>query len=383
MVNRAGKWKSNLYGEATYASFVPTCLPPKPALSIDKNTLETLISANKSISLLSGLSSRIPNMNLFVSMYVRKEALMSSQIEGTQATLEDILDPQIEENANRNVADVINYIKATEFAITKLSELPLCNRLIRETHAVLMEGVRGDEFMPGEFRRSQNWIGGQGSTLKTASYIPPSPEDMVAAMSDLERYMNNSEDGDDLDALIRAALVHYQFETIHPFLDGNGRIGRLLVTLFLMQQRLLSAPVLYISYSLKKNRTEYYDRLSLVKKDGDYEQWVRFFLSAVRESADNAISAIDKLVELREKNVAMIFGMGRFAKTLHKLLDYLEKNPIIEIKKTSAALGLAFNTVSSAVERLCRIGILSQASGTRRNRTFVYEAYLDILRGGT
>ncbi|MCL2517335.1 MAG: Fic family protein [Oscillospiraceae bacterium] len=383
MNSRSGEWKKNLSGDAAYMSFVPKHLPPYPALEFDTEILEILISANKSIALLDGLSSRIPNINLFISMYVRKEALMSSQIEGTQATLEDILDPLLDENVNRNVADVINYIKATEFAIDRMKELPLCNRLIRETHAVLMEGVRGDEWTPGEFRKSQNWIGGQGSTIKTARYIPPSPEDMIETMSMLEYYMNHDEYFGDLDYLIRTALIHYQFETIHPFLDGNGRIGRLLVTLFLIQKQVLSAPVLYISYSLKKNRTEYYDRLSLVRKDGDYEQWVRFFLTVIRESADDAVDTIDKLVELREKNVVLIRNMGRSAKTLQKLLNYLEKNPIIEIQKTAAAFGAAYNTVSDAVERLCELGILSQASGIRRNRTFSYKAYLEILRNGT
>ena len=210
-------------------------------------------------------------MDLFVSMYVRKEALLSSQIEGTQCTLDDILNPLMEENTNRNVSDVVNYIKATEFALNRLHSLPLCNRLIKETHAVLMEGVRGQEKSPGEFRYSQNWIGGQGSTIQNARYIPPNPEDMQTAMSDLEKYMN----GDDLlDPLIQAALIHYQFETTHPFLDGNGRVGRLLITLFLMEKGILSRPALYISYFLKMNRIEYYDRMTQVRKTGDYEQWV-------------------------------------------------------------------------------------------------------------
>ena len=236
-------------------------------------------------------------MALFVSMYVRKEALMSSQIEGTQATLEDIFDPMIEKNTNRNVADVVNYIKATEYAVKRLNTLPLCNRLIKETHAILMEDVRGQEKSPGEFRRSQNWIGGQGSTLKNARYIPPNPEDMNSAMSDLEKYMN-SEDG--LDFLIRAALIHYQFETIHPFLDGNGRVGRLLITLFLMEKKVLTTPALYISYFLKKNRVEYYDRMTEVRLKGNYEQWIRFFLLAINESAQDAIAAIDEITALQD-----------------------------------------------------------------------------------
>ena len=253
MSNRAGREKHNMSGEAAYTSFVPAPLPPEPPLELDADTLAVLVRANRQLAALEGIAARIPNMPLFVSMYVRKEALMSSQIEGTQATLEDVLDPLLEDNTNRNVADVVNYIKATDYAVRRLDSLPLCNRLLRETHAVLMEGVRGQEKYPGEFRRSQNWIGGQGSSLKTARYIPPSPEDMEIAMSDLEKYIN-AEDGQD--DLIRAALIHYQFETIHPFLDGNGRIGRLLITLYLMERRLLTSPALYISYFLKRNRVE-------------------------------------------------------------------------------------------------------------------------------
>ena len=233
-----------------------------------------LTSATKALATLDTLSSYIPNMNLFVSMYVRKEALLSSQIEGTQATLEDVLDPLIEKNANQNVADVVNYIKAAEFALERMNTLPLCNRLIKETHAVLMSGVRGQEKNPGEFRTSQNWIGAAGSSLKNARYIPPNPEDMTDAMSDLEKYINSD---DSLDVLIQAALLHYQFETIHPFLDGNGRVGRLLITLFLMEQGALNSPALYISYYLKKNRIEYYDRMSEVRNKDNYENIIEDF----------------------------------------------------------------------------------------------------------
>jgi Fic family protein len=377
---RAGMLKTNLSGEAAYKSFVPSPLPPSPPIALDGEAVNLLVSANKQLALLNGCSSQIPDVNLFISMYVRKEALMSSQIEGTQATLEDVLNPFIDENANRNVSDVINYIKATEFAIVRQKELPLCNRLIKEIHAVLMDGVRGQGKNPGEFRRSQNWIGGKGSTLQNARYIPPSADDMIIAMSDLEKYMNAD---DELDVLIRAALIHYQFETIHPFLDGNGRVGRLLITLFLMEQKALSSPALYISYFLKKNRVEYYDRMNEVRKKGDYEQWIKFFLQAVFESARDANDKIQKLSDLRIKNAEIIRGMGRASKTAGQLFEYLERNPITEIGKTSAALGMAFSTVSAAVNRLCEVGILLQSAGEQRNRTFSYEAYLDLLREGT
>jgi len=380
MLDRAGKIKTNLSGEAAYKSFTPSPLPPNPPIEFDNEIVNLLVKANQQLCLLEGIAARIPNVNLFVSMYVRKEALMSSQIEGTQATLEDVLDPLIDENTNRDVAEVINYIKATEFAITRLKELPLCNRLIKETHAVLMEGSRGQEKNPGEFRYSQNWIGGQGSTLKNARFIPPAPDDMIVAISEFEKYINSD---DELDVLIRAALIHYQFETIHPFLDGNGRVGRLLITLYLMEKGVLTTPALYISYFLKKNRIEYYDRLSEVRRNGNYEQWVKFFLQAIYESAEDATVTIDKLTAIHDKNIQDIEGMGRASKTALRLFAYLEESPIIEIQKTSSALGLTFKTVSDSVKRLCEMDILKQSSGDQRNRTFSYAAYLDILREGT
>ena len=380
MNNRAGHWKTNLSGEMAYQSFVPSPLPPTPPIEISEDILEQLIKANSQLAILESVATRIPDVDLFVSMYVRKEALMSSQIEGTQATLEDVLDPLIEDNTNRNVADVVNYIKATEYAIRRLHELPLCNRLLKETHAILMEGVRGQEKNPGEFRCSQNWIGGKGSTLRNAKYIPPSPDDMTEAMSDLEKYINAD---DRLDGLIRAALIHYQFETIHPFLDGNGRIGRLLITLFLMEKKILTSPALYISYFLKKNRVEYYDRMTEVRSKGNYEQWVKFFLQAIAESAKDAIAAIDELTALHDKNVDLVAGMGRASKNAMLVFRYLEANPIIEIGKTAEALGITFGTASNVVERLSSAGILEQTTTGRRNRTFAYKDYLAILRKGT
>lgn len=380
MNNRAGYFITNLSGEMAYKSFVPAPLPPQPHIELTEDIINLLIRANSKLAILESVATRIPNVELFVSMYVRKEALMSSQIEGTQATLEDVLDPLVEANTNRNVADVVNYIKATEFAIERLNDLPLCNRLIKETHSVLMAGVRGQEKSPGEFRRSQNWIGGQGSILKNARYIPPSPEDMIEAMSDLEKYINNH---DDLDVLIRAALIHYQFETIHPFLDGNGRVGRLLITLFLIEKKVLSTPALYISYFLKKNRVEYYDRMTEVRAKGNYEQWVAFFLRAFLESAEDAISTIDKLIVLHDKNVALISSMGRAAKNVLLVFKYLEANPIIEIGKTAEALSITFNTASNAIKRLSNANILKQTTNASRNRTFAYDEYLCILREGT
>lgn len=380
MKNRAGEYKKNLSGEMQYNSYEPKPLPPNPPVVMDEESIALLVKANRMLGILDALSNRIPNIDLFVSMYVRKEALLSSQIEGTQATLEDILDPAIEENTNRNVADVINYIKAVLYASNRMQELPLCNRLLRETHAVLMENVRGGEKEPGELRRSQNWIGPQGSTLKTAVYIPPNPEDMQSAMSDLEKYINSEEE---LDPLIKIALIHYQFETIHPFLDGNGRMGRLLIPLFLREKHLLKHPTLYISYFLKRNRIEYYDRMMEVRLKGRFEQWIQFFLKAVAESAQDAIDTIDLLVALHERDHARVLGAKKSLKTTVQVFEYIKKNPIIDIKKTSTELGLAFNTVSKAVNNLMEIEILRQTQNASRNRCFAYEEYLNILRKDT
>ena len=380
-MNRAGAFISNLSGEMSYLSFRPAPLPPNPPISLSNKLLSKLIDANKKLSMLEGLSSRIPNIDLFVSMYVRKEALLSSQIEGTQCTLDDIFNPNIENNTNLNVSDVVNYIKATEYALNRLQSLPLCNRLIKETHAVLMEGVRGQEKSPGEFRYSQNWIGGQGSTIRNARYIPPNPGNMQTAMSDLEKYMNSD---DSLDPLIQAALIHYQFETIHPFLDGNGRVGRLLITLFLMEKHLLSRPVLYVSYFLKINRIEYYDRMTQVRVSGDYEQWVIFFLEALSNSANDAIQTIDKLTTLHNKSLSLFDDLSKRLKTnVLKVFNYIESNPIIDIQKTAASLEMSYNTASKIVSLLVEKGILQQTDKSRKARIFSYSEYLDILRKDT
>lgn len=381
MNNRAGCFITNLSGEMAYQSFRPNPLLPEPPIEMSNEMIAKLVDANRKLATLDGLSSRIPNMDLFVSMYVRKEALLSSQIEGTQCTLDDILNPFAEENTNLNVSDVVNYIRAEEFAIDRLQTLPLCNRLIKETHAVLMEGVRGQEKNPGEFRYSQNWIGGQGSTLRNARYIPPNPEDMINAMSDLEKYMNGE---DSLDPLIQAALIHYQFETTHPFLDGNGRVGRLLITLFLMEKKILSTPSLYISYFLKMNRIEYYDRMTQVRKTGDYEQWVLFFLQALSDSAEDAIQTIDRLTEIHNRNAQKFENMTkRQQANAMNFLIYLEKNPIIDIQKTAAALNLSYNTVAKSVALFVDNGILQQTEKSGRSKIYSYVDYLAVLRKDT
>ena len=377
-MNRAGELVNNLRGDASYKSFKPSPLPPQ--LNIDSDMVKKLVEANRDLVRLDTAANLITNAELFISMYVRKEALISSQIEGTQCTLDDVLDPELNSNANLDVADVINYVKACSYAIERLKKLPLCNRLLREIHDQLLSGVRGQEKYPGEFRKSQNWIGAANCSLKEARYIPPNVNDMNLAMDELERYMNN---GDDYDPLIRISLIHYQFETIHPFLDGNGRVGRLLILLYLMQQGLISKPIIYISYFLKKNQIEYYDRISEVRRSGNYEQWISFFLEAVSAAAKDSLDTVEKLDALHVGNIEKLPKTSRSNDNVRKLFDYIEQYPIIDIKKTSEVLKISYNTVSSAIKKLEMLGILKQTTNASRNRVFAYEDYLNILRKDT
>ena len=379
-MKRAGIYVDNLNGEAMYQSFKPNPLPPIPEIEMDGEIVKLLVDANKQLVKLDTASQLISNADLFISMYVRKEALISSQIEGTQCTLDDVLDPEVEANANLDVSDVINYVKATQYALKRLERLPLCCRLIREIHEVLMENVRGQDKTPGEFRHSQNWIGPANCSLKDARYIPPNVEDMQTAMSDLEKYINENVD---YDALIRAALIHYQFETIHPFLDGNGRIGRLLILLYLMEQRLIEKPVIYISYFLKKNQIEYYDRISEVRRTGNFEQWIRFFLEAVSKAASDSLEAIRQLSVLHDTNVEKLPKTTRSKDNLRAVFDYIEQYPIIDIKRTAKELEVSYNTVAAAVRKLVELGILQETTNAARNRVFAYEEYLAILRKDT
>lgn len=380
---RAGILKKNLHGDMAYKSFCPSDLPPIPPIEINDKISDLLIDAHKTLAILDDRGKNIPDMNLFVSIYVQKEALLSSQIEGTQATLEDIFDPSNESNINADVSDVINYVKATNYAIERLKTLPLCNRLLLETHEILLSGVRGTEKNPGEFRNSQNWIGGQGSSLKTARYIPPNVEDMHHGLSELEKYMNLDER---YDVLVNAALIHYQFETIHPFLDGNGRIGRLLIVLFLLEKEVLHTPALYLSYYLKENRTEYYDRMTRVRETGDYEQWVRFFLEGIIISAKSALITAEILIEIKENDMLKVLNASftkRTQETVLSIFEYTLSHPLIDISTTADKLKLSYNTVKKGIDNLEKLGILKQINKHKRNKIYYYENYLNILKEGT
>lgn len=380
---RAGKAVKQLSGKLSYYSFHPSKLPPIPEIEMDRELTEKLIKAYRVLAILDDRAMHIPNIDLFISMYVQKEALLSSQIEGTQATLEDIFNPNISKNINSDVDDVINYIKATKYAIQRLDTLPLCSRLLLETHEVLLSGVRGREKNPGEFRKSQNWIGGAGSTIKTARYIPPDVLCMQEALSDLEKYINT--DGG-LDDLIKIALIHYQFETIHPFLDGNGRVGRLLIVLYLLEKKVIKTPSLYLSFYLKENRLEYYDRMTVVRESGDYEQWVKFFIEGIYVSGQSAIETADELIAIRNSNLERLEAENytkRTHETMIKVFGYLEAHPIIEIGKTAKDLSLSYNTVAAAVSRFEALGILRLVNNQDRNKVYSYDDYISILRSGT
>lgn len=360
-----------------YKSFLPARLQDIE-INVDLDISNKLATASRLLGKLDGVSIKIPNINLFISSYVRKEALMSSQIEGTQTSLVDVLDPNIEDNSNVDVLDVVKYTKALNFAIEKLNVYPLCNTLLKKTHYELITGTRGEDKCPGEFRHSQNWIGPKGCTLATAKYVPPTVENMLDAMSDLEKYIND--ENIELDDLIKVALIHYQFETIHPFLDGNGRIGRMLIVLYLMNKNKLSYPVLYISYFLKKNRVEYYDRLAEVRRKGDYEQWIKFFLDAVIETCTDSIDTIEAISELDIKNSKIVSDCSKSVKELYR---YIVQNPIIEINKTAKELGFTFTTISNAVKKLEELNILKLDKNNKRNRVFSYFEYLEILKKDT
>ena len=380
---RAGTLKKQLSGEMAYFSFYPSKLPPNPPIDVDSEIIDKLINAHKVLAILDDRATNIPNIDLFISMYVQKEALLSSQIEGTQATLEDIFNPNIDENINAEVDDVVNYIKAAKYAIKRLETLPLCNKLLLETHKILLSGVRGKEKNPGEFRQSQNWIGGAGSTIKTARYIPPDVLSMKESLSDLEKYMNAEAE---LDDLIRIALIHYQFESIHPFLDGNGRIGRLLIVLYLLEKKVIKTPSLYLSFYLKEHRIEYYDRMSAIRETGDYEQWIKFFLEGIYASGKSAIETANELIALRDKNIRKLRNekyTKRTLETMMKVFHYLEAHPIIDIGKTAEDLSIAYNTVSSAVNRFEKLGILHLVKKQGRNKVYSYKEYIDILKDGT
>ncbi len=361
-----------------YRAFIPAPLPPDPPLRFDSQLATVLAGAGTALGRLDGVAATLPNPELFVAMYVRREAVLSSQIEGTQSTLDDVLAFEIDSDRSKlpsDIEDVVNYVKAINYGLARLETLPLSLRLLREIHEKLLADGRGSNRSPGEFRRSQNWIGGGPRGLLDATFIPPPPHEMRAALSNLERFLH---DPGGLDPLIVCALAHAQFETIHPFLDGNGRVGRLLVTFQLCHATVLRRPVLYLSHYLKQHRGTYYDRLMAIRNDGDWEGWLRFFLTGVAEVSREAEQTARRIVELREKLRHAAQSAGMSVNTL-KLLDYLFKQPVINVKAAQERLGVSFPAANSMINDLQMVGVLTEITGGRRNRMFRFGLYLDLF----
>ncbi|MDE0067648.1 MAG: Fic family protein [Acidimicrobiaceae bacterium] len=356
---------------------MPKPLPPDPPLQWDAELLGLLSDATTALGRLDGMAGTLPDPDWFVASYVRREAVLSSQIEGTQSSLDDLFAHEVQARVTSPVADIhetVNYVRAMRLGLELLSELPLSGRLIRNVHQELMTGTRGQERTPGEFRKSQNWVGPAGCTLETAAFVPPSPDDLGTAIRDLEVYLNDSDDP----PLVLAGLAHAQFETIHPFLDGNGRIGRLLITLLLVQRGALSRPLLYLSLFLKQNRLEYYDRLNAVRTHGDWEGWLKFFLTGVNSTASDAVRVAGELSALTDEH-RRIATSENFGKYGWPLLNLLAEQPILTIKYATAKLGATSTTIGSLFDRLVELGLVVEITGHRRNRVYRYSPFLDIL----
>ncbi|MGI6594571.1 MAG: Fic family protein [Christensenellales bacterium] len=375
--SRAGTLKSM---RSDYKCFIPHRLQDLK-INVDDDINRLINKAYLLLGRLDGMAITLPDIDLFVSMYVQKEAVISSQIEGTQASLIDVLQMNREKGKIKDTEEIVNYIKATNYSFKRLDELPLCMRLIKETHAVLLSNVRGKEKMPGEFRKSQNWIGHAGSTLQNASFIPPAPDEMDICLSDLEKYMHEDST---ISNLVKAALIHYQFETIHPFLDGNGRMGRLLIILFLKEQGLIEYPVLYLSYFFKKHRDKYYKLLNNVRIKGEFEEWIKFFVEGICEISEDAIVSIQKIIELKKNDIEKIraFSKGNISNLL-SVYDYLLKHPFLEAGDVKNLLDLSKPTINKLLDNLMELGILELVEEKQRYRQYVYKKYVDILSEGT
>ena len=361
-----------------YSAFIPAPLPPNPPLTFDAQLATVLAKAGTALGRLDGVAATLPNPELFVAMYIRREAVLSSQIEGTQSTLDDVLAFEIDPGRSSlpgDISEVINYIHAMNYGLARLDSLPLSLRLLREIHRRLLVGTRGGDKSPGEFRQSQNWIGAGPRGLADAAFIPPPPHDMRAALGNLERFLH---DAGGLDPLIVCALAHAQFETIHPFLDGNGRVGRLLVTFLLCHEKVLQRPVLYLSHYLKQHRASYYDRLMAIRLAGDWEGWLRFFLTGVGEVAREAEQTARRIVQLREsmRNHAQA---ARMSANAFRLLDFVFEQPIINVNAARDHLGLSYVAANGLIRELCEVGLLSETTGGNRNRIFRFGPYLDLF----
>lgn len=374
--DRAGRYEPQAGG---YRAFIPSPLPPQPPIDIDPELQQLLSRADRALGRLDGSIRTLPNPDLFVFMYVRKEAVLSSQIEGTQSSLNDLLKAEAEifdADRPRDVDEVLNYVRAMNYGLERLHKLPLSVRLIREIHYQLLHGVRGGNRQPGELRKTQNWIGPSGCTITEATFVPPPPQQVEGCLHELEPFLHDNT----LPALIGIGLAHAQFETIHPFLDGNGRVGRLLIAFLLCEREILQTPVLYLSYYFKKNRTEYYDCLQAVRDTGDWEGWLRFFLTGVWEVAQEATVTARKIVDLRENHRQLITEhFGRVAANGLKVLEHLYERPIISVRDIIRITSVSFPAANNLMSLFVRHGLLSEITGNVRNRQFRYGSYIDLF----
>lgn len=379
--NRAGYFMN---ASAGYKSFVPAKLPPNPPVRFDAQMQKLLSLADRRLGRLDGITQILPNPELFVAMYVKKEAVLSSQIEGTQASFVDVLSAeynQVDDQRRDDVGEVVNYVNAMNWGLLQLEQFPLSLRLIRNIHAKLLHNTRGSHRNPGEFRTSQNWIGPAGCTLNTATFVPPTVPDMEMALGDLEKYFYED---DDMPALVKIALIHAQFETIHPFLDGNGRMGRLLITFWLCQQQILTKPLLYLSYYFKRNRTEYYDRLMDVRQKGDWEGWIKFFLKGVAEVADEASSSASAILNLQREYTEKLYKEESGNGNYQKLLTELFENPFVRRTDVVELLNVTNPTAGAIIDTFCKMGILVDCSPDKsRNKLYAFRKYIEILEKGT
>jgi cell filamentation protein, protein adenylyltransferase len=372
---RAGRFVRQVEG---YEAFVPSPLPPDPPLELDASLLGLLEDAVSELGRLDGVAKIIPDPDFFVGMYVRREAVLSSQIEGTQSTLEDLLEKELEPDEAdplSDVLDLVNYVRAMNFGLERIETLPLSLRLIRDIHRELLRDGRGAAATPGEFRRSQNWIGPAGAGLKQATFVPPAVPDMKDALHSFERFLH---DDGRYPTLIEVGLAHAQFETIHPFLDGNGRVGRLLNTFLLVRRGMLRQPLLYLSHYFKLHRTEYYDRLMAVRLRGDWEGWIRFFLGGVLQTAGEATETAERLFELREAHRSAIIEQNLGQNGL-KLLAHLFQRPLVNVNRVASLIGSTFPTASRLVSNFESMGLLREITGRKRSRMFRYEPYLALF----
>ncbi|MBA2277951.1 MAG: Fic family protein [Chloroflexia bacterium] len=375
-ISRTGRYVQQPAG---YRAFIPAPLPPDPPVHLDQSGTSLLSRADQAIGRLDGIAEILPNPDLFLAMYVRREAVDSSQIEGTQSTLEDVLafelDPRTRDLPD-DVEEVVNYVRAMNYGLDRLGSLPLSLRLIREIHAKLLQGVRGADRTPGEFRTSQNWIGLGRVPLARATFVPPPVHEMTQALANFEQFLHESRD---LPALVQCGLAHVQFETIHPFLDGNGRVGRLLITFLLVHQGILHRPLLYLSTYLKYHHAEYYDRLMAVRNEGNWEGWLRFFLRGVAETAEEATETARAIVRLREEHRSLLQEFGLGSNEL-RLLDVLFQRPLVNIKLVSSLLDVAHATASRLLDRLAGLGFVDEITGRQRDRVYRYTPYWRLFQ---